>query len=136
MRSNTKPQWKRTQIEAALWRYVVTARNWGADFDGLTANIPTVFRSRIKKLLNMDRIPALTPWGQPKDDKWAFYDSPGEGLGSEDRFSTEHAFLIGIALDLVNEGSLFLGNLQGVRRESGTRSPGTQHNSGVTGQLA
>ena len=104
MTSNAEPLWRRNQMEAALWRYAVTARNWGADSDRLASTIPPVFRSRIKKLLNMDRIPGLTPWGQEDEKIWAFYDEPGEGTGSEDRFSTLHAFLLGIGRDLVNEG--------------------------------
>jgi len=91
-------------MEAALWRYAVTARNWGADWDKQVSQVSLKFRSRIKKLLNMDRIPELTPWGQPGKNKWAFYDRAGEGFGSEDSFSTKHVFLMGIGLDLVNEG--------------------------------
>src|SRR5882762_5302910 len=104
MKQNSKPRWRRNQMEAALWRYAVTAPNWGGDWSKLAQKMPAVFRSRIKKLLNMDRIPGLTPWGQEDEKIWAFYDSPGEGAGSEERFSTQHAFLMGIGLDLVNEG--------------------------------
>ena len=45
----------------ALWRYVATAPNWGADFDGRTARRPDLFESRIKKMLNLDRIPDMLP---------------------------------------------------------------------------
>jgi hypothetical protein len=104
MKTHAQPRWRRNQMEAALWRYSVTHRNWGGDWDQLASDIPTVFRSRVKKLLNMDRIPDLTPWERSDEHTWAFYDAPGEGVGSEDRFSTQHAFLMGIGLDLVNEG--------------------------------
>ena len=49
---HTEPRWQRKQIEAALWRYAVTAPHWGADVTKLAPSIPPVFRSRIKKLLN------------------------------------------------------------------------------------
>lgn len=39
----------------------------------------------------------------PKD-QWAFYDEPGGGAGTEERFSTMHVFLLGIALDLLDLG--------------------------------
>jgi len=101
---SSQSRWRRNQVEAALWRYALTGPNWGADWNRLAPRIPSVFRSRVKKLLNLDRIPGLTPWGQEDETIWAFYDGPGEGVGSEDRFSTHHAFLLGIGLDLVNEG--------------------------------
>lgn len=91
-------------MEAALWRYVATHKNWGSDWDGRAATIPTVFRSRIKKMLNMDRSPKATPRAGLPEDRWAFYDGPGEGTGSEDPFSAFHAFLMGLALDLLNIG--------------------------------
>ena len=120
--------WRRNQMELALWRYAVTSRQWGADGGpGLDIEkVPMVFRSRVKKMLNMDRIPAITPWrskpggkkeGLSKDIQrklpgpragvpggWVFFDQAGEGTGSEDRFSTLHVFLMGVALDLMNIG--------------------------------
>ena len=96
--------WRRNQMEAALWRYFATYENWGGDWSGLTGSIPSVFTSRIKKMLNMDRIPGMTPWDGLPEDRWVFYDEPGEGTGSEDRFSAVHAFLMAVALDLLNIG--------------------------------
>ena len=95
--------WHRNQMEIALWRHAVTFRHWGADPDNLVSRIPVVFKSRIKKMLNLDRIPDMSPWDNP-DDNWAFYDKPGEGIGSEDRFSAVHVFLMGIALGLLDIG--------------------------------
>lgn len=107
--------WRRNQMELALWRFAVTARECGADGKAGVdlKKVPIVFRSRVKKMLNMDRIPAMTPWGSKPGDNsgglpgaegWIFFDQAGEGTGSEDRFSTLHVFLMGVALDLMNIG--------------------------------
>ncbi len=104
MEDHHRRLWRRNQMEAALWRYVVTYKNWGGDWEGRAASIPSVFRSRIKKMLNIDRIPEMTPSAGFPEDRWVFYDEPGEGTGSEDRFSAVHAFLMAVALDLLNIG--------------------------------
>ena len=104
MKEHARPRWQRNQAEAALWRYVTTAPNWGADWDGLASATPSVFRSRIKKLLNRDRSPDQLSLTEEQEGKWAFYDTPGEGIGSETRFSTRHVYLMGIGLDLINAG--------------------------------
>lgn len=91
-------------MEMALWRYFATHRHWGADFEQIAEEVPSVFKSRIKKMLNMDRIPGLMPWEDLPDDRWIFYDQPQRGLGSEEHFSTLHVFLMGLALDLLNIG--------------------------------
>ena len=95
--------WHRNQLETALWRHAVTFRHWGADPDGLVSRIPSIFRSRIKKMLNLDRIPEMTPW-EDLGDQWAFYDDSAEGTGSEERFSVVHVFLMGTALNLLDIG--------------------------------
>jgi len=51
----------------------------------------------------MDRIPGMTPW-EDLDDRWAFYDEPGQGTGSEELFSTVHVYLMGMAIELLNIG--------------------------------
>lgn len=94
-------QWSRSQVERALWRYTVTYGNWGTDPEKRADDVPRVFRSRIKKLLNLDRNPVHPP---PNKDTWAFFDSPPQGTGSQERFSTMHVFNLGIALDLLNVG--------------------------------
>ena len=91
-------------MELALWRYFATYRDWGTDPDHIAGSVPPVFKSRIKKMLNMDRIPAMTPWEDLPEDQWIYYDHAGEGIGSEDRFSVVHVFLMGVALDLLNIG--------------------------------
>lgn len=86
-----------------LWNYVVTALHWGGDFNKLVGPVPKVFQSRIKKMLNLDRIPGMTPWTE-LDDSWIFYDEPGQGVGSEDLFSTFHVFMMSMAIELMNIG--------------------------------
>lgn len=100
----TKRVWTRSQVEHALWRHIVTHKDWGTDPNKLVDRMPQVFRSRVKKLLNLDRIPDMTPWPDLLKDIWAFYDGPPQGTGSEERFSTVHVFVLGIALDLLNVG--------------------------------
>ena len=98
--------WRRNQLVAALWHYLATARDWGGDQHGLAESVPRVFRSRVKKMLDLDRLPHLLPWeeNQLPPDQWAFYDQAGEGTGSEERFSTVHAFNMGLALQMLNIG--------------------------------
>ncbi len=91
-------------MEDALWRFAVTARYWGEDPNKSALQVPAVFRSRVKKLLNMDRIPEFRPWKDAGKDQWAFYDGPGEGPGSDDTYRTEHVFVMGVGLDLLSEG--------------------------------
>jgi len=106
MKRSSDIRWRRSHAEAALWRYIATQREWGHDRDDLASDIPQVFRSRIKKLLNMDRIPGLVPWFEPDQDLWAFFDGPKEAKArrSEDLFRTGDVFLMGIGLDLINVG--------------------------------
>ena len=79
--------WRRNQMELALWRYAVTSRQWGTDGgSGVDLEkVPMVFRSRVKKMLNMDRIPAITPWrDKPGNKRGALSEDnprlPGPGM--------------------------------------------------------
>jgi len=92
-------------VEAALWRYTATQRHWGHDTDGIGSRVPKIFKSRIKKLLDLDRVPGLVPWFEPDPGLQAFFDGRRDtGTRSDDLFSTGQAFLMGIGLDLINEG--------------------------------
>lgn len=87
----------------ALWRYTATAPHWGADPENFANKMPQVFQSRVKKFLNLDRIPGMTPW-VGLDGLWAFYERPGQGVGREDLFSTFHVFMMSLAIALLNIG--------------------------------
>lgn len=101
---NHPTTWRRNQIEAALWRFTATAHHWGVDQHNLVDQIPSRFRARIKKLLNLDRHPELRPWKESGPDLWAFYDDDATGTGSQEEFSTEAAFILGVGLDLLAQG--------------------------------
>ena len=62
-----------------------------------------MFKSRIKKMLNLDRIPSMTPWAE-LDGEWAFYDESGLGTGSEERFSIVHVLMMYLGIELLNTG--------------------------------
>lgn len=96
-------QWQRNQMTEALWRYAVTAPHWGSDPNRLADQVPKVFQSRVKKMLNLDRIPGMTPW-DGLDETWAFYEEPGQGVGREELFSTFHVFMMSLAIELLNIG--------------------------------
>lgn len=97
------PAWKRSQVIAALWRYQATTPHWGAD-QHAPAIVPRTFASRVQKLLDLDRQPNIMPWADPVEGEWAFFDGPGGGPGVEECFTLDHAWLLGIALELVNQG--------------------------------
>jgi hypothetical protein len=98
------PRFKRSQITAALWRYQATVLHHGRDDQGIAGDVPKVFESRVKKLLDLDRQPDKLPWPFRPTEHWAFFDGPGGGHGIEDLFSAQHAFLLALGLDLVNQG--------------------------------
>lgn len=93
----SEPVYKRGQVEWALWRAFLHARSPG---DGP----PAIFKTRIKRLLDLDRVlkpedflPA--PPGTP-----AFLDSLDGGSGIEAAYRPFDAFCLGIALDLLDVG--------------------------------
>lgn len=104
MNNLTTPHYRRGQLDPVLWKYLAASRNWGAIGPEHADGIPSRFRSRVKKLLNLDRVPGMVSWADFPEDRWAFYDNAAEGTGSEERFSPVHVFLLAIALDMVNLG--------------------------------
>lgn len=98
------PKYRRGQLDPVLWKYLSSSRKWGAIGPEGPDAIPSRFRSRIKKLLNLDRVPGMVSWTDFPDDRWAFYDEEAEGTGSEERFSALHGFLLAVALDMVHLG--------------------------------
>jgi len=97
------PRYRRGQLDPVLWKYLAST-GWGSSAPDLSGAIPSRFRSRVKKLLNLDRVPGMVSWLDFPEDRSAFYDGPAEGTGSEERFSALHGFLLAIGLDLVNLG--------------------------------
>jgi hypothetical protein len=89
-------RWLRNQMEGALWRYLSTLSRWGCAKN--LQEVPQVFRSRIKKLLNIDRMS-----GDEKRN-WLFYNCGGGGTGSQESYSDFHVFMMGLALHMLNIG--------------------------------
>lgn len=87
---------RRGQAEWALWRMF--------DF-GVHANrtMPPAFRTRIKKLLDIDRSGAMAGQG-PNASALAFADEQPEGSGSEAAFTPFDVFCLALALDLLDMG--------------------------------
>jgi hypothetical protein len=89
----TKPgsTFKRNQAEEALWRYL------SRDHAGRTP--PPMFRTRIKRLLEIDRSE-----GTQNDRTMAFSDTAPGGRGHEVRFTEFDVFCLGIGLLTLNAG--------------------------------
>ncbi len=83
--------YKRNQIEEALWR-LFNEGNTGEP-------IPVVFRTRIKRLLELDRSMDL-----PDADGLAFQDARPEGRGVEVAFTSANVFALALGLDLLDMG--------------------------------
>ncbi len=83
--------YKRGQVEWALWRFV--SRHHGQSKDP-----PKVFRTRIKRLLELDRV------GQKSGEQFAFAGHPPEGQGVDVAFTAFDAFCLGFGLDLLDTG--------------------------------
>lgn len=88
--TNTE-NYKRGQIEWALWKYATYGQNAGAE-------PPKVFLTRIKRLLEVDRA------GRDADGSQAFADTPTDGQGSDAAFSVFDVFCLGLALELLDAG--------------------------------
>jgi hypothetical protein len=86
----------RGQVEWALWCSFARARfNPG--------QIPRVFRTRVKRLLDIDRDLDLTGAEVPPEASCAFV-APPTGEGAEAEYLAVDAFCLAIALDLLNAG--------------------------------
>jgi hypothetical protein len=86
----------RGQIEWALWCSFARAR-----FN--TGDVPRVFRTRIKRLLDIDRDLDLTDAEVPPDTNYAFA-APPPVHGVEAEYRAVDAFCLAIALDLLDSG--------------------------------
>ena len=87
--------YKRGQVEWALWRTFTLARSPG---DGP----PSVFRGRIKRLLDLDRDLDAHGLEVPPPCEFAFVAQGGSGV--EAQYAAFDAFCLAIALDLLDVG--------------------------------
>lgn len=82
---------KRNQVEEALWHYMSR--------DHTSQSPPTVFRTRIKRLLEIDRATSGTD-----EHPMAFADTAPKGRGNEVKFKEFDVFCLGIGLLMLNAG--------------------------------
>ena len=86
----------RGQVEWALWR-AFTRRG------GSSGPTPPAFRTRIKRLLEIDKDRDFSNWKVPPTAEFAFVCSP-EKRGGEVAFAPVDAFCLAVALDLLDAG--------------------------------
>jgi hypothetical protein len=90
--SGVQGPFKRSQVEAALWRALYVASH------AAPVHPPLVFLTRVRRLLDLDReTPGETP-GR------AFTDTVPEGRGIECPFTAFDTFCLALALELLNRG--------------------------------
>lgn len=92
---NNSETYKRGQVEWALWRFFLQGRQ-------TDPTPPKVFLTRIKRLLEVDRIPpkkSATPHA-----RYAFADELPEGRGIDVAYRPFDAFCLALALDLLDIG--------------------------------
>lgn len=89
--------YKKGQVEWALWR---AFRPTGSRDDG---PVP-VFRTRIKRLLDLDREPIVDGQESGSASEYAFVATPDGGKGAEAAYEPVDAFCLGLALDLLDVG--------------------------------
>lgn len=86
----------RGQVEWALWKSFTRTRYDKSD-------APKMFRTRIKRLLDIDRELDLSGAEVPPGRDFAFVRPPA-AAGAESEFSPEDAFSLAVALDLLDSG--------------------------------
>jgi hypothetical protein len=96
--SPTLPVYKRGQVEWALWRAFAPTTV------GRSKEVPTVFRTRIKRLLELDRSGDLFEMEVSPPSPLAFSETAAEGTGNDAAFSVFDAWCLGLALDLLDVG--------------------------------
>jgi len=87
---------KRGQIEAALWRMMVRSQD--------PSLIPQVFRTRVKRLLDIDRKEQVYESEVMKQRNFAFSDEAPVGRGADALYSSFDVFCLGVGLDLLDLG--------------------------------
>jgi hypothetical protein len=91
-----KKTYGRGQVEWALWRSFTRKPSF-------TADVPQIFRTRIKRLLEIDRALDLSKQEAPPKSDYAFAPPPIAGTG-ESAYTAVDAFGLAIALDLLDAG--------------------------------
>ena len=86
----------RGQVEWALWKSFTRTRP-------LKGEVSQVFRTRIKRLLDIDRELDLSDASMPPDVKFAFAEPP-TASGSEVAYTTVDTFCLAVGLDLLDSG--------------------------------
>ncbi len=104
---NVPNTFKRGQVEWALWRFFTLGKR-------TSDKPPQKFRTRIKRLLELDRA------GTGSADAYAFLDSDPEGQGVDAEYTPLNAFCLCLAMDMLDAGYkqaevVFL--LQHIRRQ-------------------
>ncbi len=89
--------YKRGQVEWALWRAFTLARSPG---DGP----PPIFKTRIKRLLDLDRDLDAATFGASPPCDFAFVAPAVGGSGVEAQYTAFDAFCLALALDLLDIG--------------------------------
>lgn len=89
--------YKRGQVEWALWRAFTLAR-------GQSDGPPPIFKTRIKRLLDLDREAGPDQVGADAPASHAFVAPAGGGSGVETPFAALDVFCLGLALDLLDVG--------------------------------
>jgi len=92
----TQESFGRGQVEWALWCSFTRKRV-------LTADVPQIFRTRIKRLLEIDRVLKFGDAEVPPEANYAFAPPPSDD-SRESAYTAVDAFCLAIALDLLDAG--------------------------------
>ena len=90
-------QFRRGQVERALWAYF--SGRFGAG-----EAPPTLFRTRLKRLLEIDRVEKRIYASEVRHARYAFTDSAPQGQGSDLSYSAFNTFCLAVAYDLLDVG--------------------------------
>ncbi len=89
--------YRRGQVEWALWRAFTLARSPGE-------GPPPIFKTRIKRLLDLDRDLDVSVFGAKPSCAFAFVEPSEGGSGTEAHYAAFDAFCLALALDLLDVG--------------------------------
>lgn len=93
----TTETYKRGQVEWALWTFFLQGRQVDVDRQ-------KVFRTRIKRLLELDRGEDLGDLSEVPHARFAFVDEAPGGKGTDTAYRPFNAFCLALALDLLDAG--------------------------------